>query len=83
MAHALEFESGLNFGDDFRKAIGLDMKDRQAQSLTLRSEIQRLMVDALKSYPAYQFLSELFARYFELLSLSRNIDPSGLLALLR
>jgi hypothetical protein len=77
MAHALEFESGLNFGDDFRKCIGLDMKDREAQILTLRGEVQRLMVDALKAYPSYQFLSELFARYFELLSLSRNVIPAG------
>jgi hypothetical protein len=77
MAHALEFESGINFGQDFRKAIGYDMKDRQAPILTLRAEIKRLMVDALKAYPSYQFLSELFARYFELLSVSRNVQAFG------
>ncbi len=77
MAHAFEFESGINLGDEFRQSIGLDMKDRQAPIITLRAEIQRLMVDALKAYPENQFLSELFARYFELLSISRNVVATG------
>jgi hypothetical protein len=77
MAHALEFESGLDLGAEFRKCIGFDMKNRQAEILTLRGEIQRLMVDALKSYPENQFISELFARYFELLSISRNVVAKG------
>ncbi len=77
MAHALEFESGLDLGVQFRKCIGLDMKNRQADLLTLRGEIKRLMVDALKSYPQEQFLSELFARYFELLSVSRDVLGKG------
>lgn len=77
MAHALEFESGLNLGEDFRKAIGFDMKDREPSLLTLKAEKKRLMVDALKSYPQHQFLSELFARYFELLSISRNVCENG------
>ncbi len=77
MAHALEFESGLDLGGNFRKAIGFDMKDRQAQSMSLRGEIKRLMVDALKAYPQNQFLSELFARYFELLSVSRDVEGKG------
>jgi hypothetical protein len=77
MAHALEFESGLNLGEDFRKAIGFDMKNRSPQILTLKGEIKRLMVDALKSYKPEQFISELFARYFELLSVSRNVQLKG------
>ncbi len=77
MAHALEFESGLDLGEEFRKCIGFDMKDRSPQSITLKAEIKRLMVDALKSYKPEQFISELFARYFELLSISRNVRASG------
>lgn len=77
MAHALEFESGIDLGEEFRKCIGYDMKDRQPQILTLKSEVKRLMVEALKAYPPQQFLSELFARYFELLSISRNVSING------
>ena len=35
------------------------------------------MVDALKAYKPHQFISELFARYFELLSISRNVKSNG------
>lgn len=77
MAHALEFESGLDLGEEFRKCIGLDMKNREPKSIVLKAEIQRLMVEALKSYPSHQFISELFARYFELLSISRDVRSNG------
>ncbi len=77
MAHALEYESAINLGEEFRYAIGLDMKDRQAEMITLQSQIKRLMIDALKAYKPHQFLSELFARYFELLSISRNVIATG------
>jgi hypothetical protein len=77
MAHALEFEGKINLGEEFRKCIGFDMKNRQAEMLPLRAEIQRLMVDALKAYSEHQFISELFARYFELLSISRNVISNG------
>jgi len=77
MAHALEFESGIDLQEDFRKCIGLDMKNREAQMLPLRAQIKRLMVDALKSYPQEQFISELFARFFELLSVCRDVQGSG------
>lgn len=77
MAHALEYESGLNLGEEFRTCIGLDMKGREANMLPLRGEIKRLMVDALKSYKPEQFISELFARYFELLSVSRDVHETG------
>lgn len=77
MAHALEFESGVNLGEEFRECIGFDMKGRNPQNVALKGEIKRLMVDALKSYPQHQFISELFARYFELLSISRNVRATG------
>ena len=77
MAHCLEVESGLVLNEDFRKAIGFDMKNRKPESVVLGAEMQRLMIDALKSYPAHQFISELFARYFELLSISRVVEPNG------
>jgi hypothetical protein len=77
MAHALEYESKINLGEDFRKAIGYDMKNREPQMITLKAEVKRLMVDALKSYKPEQFLSELFARYFELLSVSRDVQSRG------
>jgi hypothetical protein len=77
MAHCLEVESDLVLNENFRKAIGFDMKNRKPESIVLAGEMQRLMIDALKTYPSYQFISELFARYFELLSASRDVAPNG------
>jgi len=77
MAHCFEFESGISLNEKFREAIALDMNGREADFLPLKSQIKRLMVDALKNYKPEQFLSELFARYFELLSISRNVCQNG------
>lgn len=77
MAHALEKSSNLNFNEEFRKSIGFDMKNREPQFITLKAQMQRLMVDQVKNYPQNQILSELFSRYFELLSLSRNVIGNG------
>ena len=77
MGHCVASESGLVLNEDFRTAIGFDMKNRKPESVVLAAETQRLMIDALKSYPADKIISELFARYFELLSTSRDVEPNG------
>lgn len=77
MAHALAHESKIDLGAEFRQCVAYDMNGREPKIMTLKGEVKRLMIDALKSYPPQQFLSEIFARYFELLSVSRNIVPSG------
>lgn len=77
MAHALEVEGEIPLTQDFRTAIGYDMKDRKPKNLALHGEIQRVMVQDIKPYPQHQVLSELFARYFEVLSLSRDVKSNG------
>lgn len=77
MAHACEFNSNIDLGEEFRKAMAIDMKNRCANNLALDGEIQRLMIEQLAAYKPHQILSELFARYFELLSLSRLVSATG------
>lgn len=77
MAHAIEYESGINLGGEFKAAIQDDMKNNNFPILTLKGEVRRLMIDALIDYPANQHLSELFARYYELLSISRDVVSDG------
>ncbi len=77
MAHALAHESKINLGEDFRLCVLHDMKGRIPQIVTLKGEVKRLMIDALEAYPLNQFLDEIFARYFELLSVSRNVVATG------
>ncbi len=77
MAHAVDFESGASISDEFRKCIAFDMQNNQPHIITLKAEAKRLMIDAVKSYPAQQILAELFARYFELLAISRDVCGNG------
>jgi hypothetical protein len=77
MAHALEYESGLKLGEDFRKCIGYDMKDREPRNVALKSAIKSTMVDGLKSYKEEAFIGELFSRFFELLAVSRDVAAFG------
>ena len=77
MAHALEAEGGIVLNEDFRKAIGFDMKDRKPQNIALAGAIKHLMVEDVKSYSSNQIISELFSRYFELLSMSQDVQTHG------
>jgi len=77
MAHALDVEGGFDLNEDFRKSVGFDMKGRKASNYALRGSIQRIMVEGVKTYPDYQIISELFARYFELLSICKDVQASG------
>lgn len=77
MAHALEVESNITLNQEFRQAISFDMKNRKPNNLALFGSIKRLMIEEVKPYPNHQIISELFARYFELLSISRDVEKSG------
>lgn len=73
-------ELNNKYGDKKKSGYAADhasLNIRQASLKTLNAQIKRLMFDALKAYPPQQFLSELFARYFELLSISRDVHGSG------
>lgn len=77
LAHAVCNLSAINLNDEFRLAIGLDIKNNMPKNTALASEFKRLMIEELKFYPQNQILPELFARYFELLSKSKEISISG------
>lgn len=73
-------ELNEKYGD--RKKAGFaaqhaELNIRQASLATLNAEIKRLMFDALKSYLPHQFLAELFARYVELLAITRDVHGVG------
>ena len=53
------------------------MKDRAPQNVGLKAEINRTIIVGIKSYPQHQILAELFARYVEVLSTSRDVDVNG------
>lgn len=73
-------ELNAKYGDGEKSSFATkhaELNIRQASLKTLNVEIKRLMFDALKAYPPHQFLAELFARYVELLSLTRDVHGVG------
>jgi hypothetical protein len=77
MAHAIEFISNNILAEDFRQAVDFDMKNREPKFIPLRSHYNRLMIEAIKLYKPQYFLSEVFARFFELLAISRDVVANG------
>lgn len=77
MAHALEFASKKPLTTTFQQTIRQDLAGADTAIITLKTEIKRLIDSDLKLYKPEQHPSELFARYFELLSLSRNVCFNG------
>lgn len=73
ITHALERESGVDLNQEFRTVIGLDMKDRKAESFAIQTAVTSTMRDELKSYEKEHIMSELLARYFQLLAGSREL----------
>ncbi len=73
-------ELNAKYGDEKKEGYAAqhaELNIRQASLATLNAQIKRLMFDALKAYPPHQFLAELFARYFELLALTRDVHGVG------
>ena len=73
-------ELNAKYGDGKKEGFAAqhaELNIRQASLTTLNAEIKRLMFDALKAYPPHQFLAELFARYVELLALTRDVHGVG------
>lgn len=77
MAHGVEIESGINFDDQFRQAIGFDMKNKTPKNPAFAGKFHRIFIDGIKTYPKYQIISELFARFFEILAESRPISKNS------
>ena len=76
-AHATEVESGVTLGNEFRQAIGLDMKGRMPKNVAFAAKFKRIIIDGIKPYPQNQVISELFARFFEIIAESRPISPNS------
>jgi hypothetical protein len=77
MAHGVEIESGINFDNDFRQAIGFDMKGKTPKNQMFAGKFQRIFIEGIKLYPKDQIISELFARFFEILAEAKPISKNS------
>lgn len=77
IAHAVEKTSGIDLNADFRRVLGLDMNGKISSNLQVASAIENTMINELKSYKINNIMEELFARYFEMLAMSYEVDGSS------
>jgi hypothetical protein len=77
IAHAIEKEIELDLNTEFRAVLGIDMKDRTASHPNVANAVKSVMRDELKEYDLTNIMSELFARYFELLAMSYECGGYG------
>ena len=72
IAHMVEKESVINL-KEFSDIIKSELKEMPS-SIGLKNIIKEIFVNALESYPENQKNSELFARYFQVLGLAKEIS---------
>ena len=71
IGHAVEHISGINVNGDFKKALYEDLRLNNTHLLQVKSAVKDIMEQQLKNYKLENHMAELFARYFELVAMSR------------
>ena len=77
IAHAIEKESGLDLNGEFRQVLAMDMNNKTPSNPMVANAVRTVMRDELKGYELKNIMSELFARYFELLGMSNECGGYG------
>lgn len=73
IGHMIEKESDTSLDTSFNKAIVADIKNLKTGNISLQSAINDIMISQVAPYPNSQKGSELFTRYFQLLSMSKEV----------
>lgn len=73
IAHAMEKESGIDINKEFRTVLGYDMNSKTSGQLFITQAVTSVMQKELKNYKLENVMTELFARYFELLAMSYEV----------
>lgn len=73
IGHMIEKESDTPLNQKFIDAVVSDIKKRNSGNLSLLSAIDNVMIKEVANYPHVQKASELFTRYFQLLSMSKEV----------
>lgn len=77
IAHAMERVAEINLKDGFIQALEEDFKTENTNSLQLKAGVRDVMEKQLKNYDLQDHNPELFARFFEMLSMSYDVDGWG------
>lgn len=73
ITHALERISGMDISADFAFAINKDLEHKEKASINLKRAIEKILFHDLTAYPKNQHNSELLARFYQMLAMSREV----------
>lgn len=74
IAHAIEHISELDISGDFKKNLEIDIRKNNTNNIQVSTAIKTILFEELKNYELTSINSELFARFFELIALSIEVD---------
>ena len=77
VGHAIEHISGIDVNSDFKTNLYNDFRANNSNSIQLKSAVKDVMQDQLKNYKLEQTMAELFARFFEMLAMSKEVGGWG------
>lgn len=77
VGHAIEHIAGINVEGEFKSCLYDDFRANNSSSIQLKSAVKDVMQDQLKNYKLEQTMQELFARFFEMLAMSKEIGGWG------
>lgn len=74
IGHAIEHILNLNLNKEFRHVLASDVNGKRSTNMQLNVAVKTILKDELKSYEIKHIMSELFARFFELIAMSYEVD---------
>lgn len=74
IAHAIEHIANIDLNKDFRKILASDTNGKKSTNEQLNASVKSILKDELKNYELSHFMSELFARVFEIISISYEVN---------
>ncbi len=73
ISHLVEKEISIDLNNQFKNIIYQDLKYQYSKNISLNSLIQQVMIKELELYQQNQHLSELFARFFQIAAMSKEV----------
>lgn len=73
IAHMVDKELNLRLHEGYSNAVFLDIENPNTKNAHLKSVIDDIMIRQVANYPKSHHFAELFARYFEIISLSKEV----------
>ncbi len=77
LAHMLEKEGEFPTLQPFAEKINKDISMQNSNNVSLQSAVKQIMITEVEGYPNDQKISELFARFFQIVAISKEVAGFG------